>query len=418
MAEVQQILPTRARLAPQGLVASVRSSTASLKPFGPEILEMITDLSRALRKDPDLRERPAVGALAYWIRPAGLERLRSHWAALCTVNGAVRVPRGVAFHIPPTNVDTLFVYSWLISALVGNANIIRLSSAAADGGGRLLEVLNQVLARHPAIAQSTAVVTYGHEDEVTAALSAADLRVIWGGDDAVARIRSIPASPRTVDVAFPNRFSFAVLDAAATLSIDPAGLHGLIDRFINDAYWFDQLGCASPRLVIWRGEPSTSEAASGRFFDALRTRIDSDRWGASASTVMAKLVWSSVAAADGAVARVRWVDPDATVARLDSLASLPRETPGGGFFLEAHISRLDDIAHFVAPSDQTLTHFGVSRDELTLLAASGSLRGIDRMVPVGQALSFSHLWDGYDLFSAFSRLLVVDASDSVAGWAR
>jgi len=31
-------------------------------------------------------------------------------------------------------------------------------------------------------------------------------------------------------------------------------------------------------------------------------------------------------------------------------------------------------------------------------------RGIDRVVPFGQALSFASVWDGYDLLTEFTRL--------------
>jgi len=34
-------------------------------------------------------------------------------------------------------------------------------------------------------------------------------------------------------------------------------------------------------------------------------------------------------------------------------------------------------------------------------------RGIDRIVPVGQALDFSPLWDGYVLFSELTRRVTV-----------
>ncbi|MFC6804089.1 acyl-CoA reductase [Deinococcus caeni] len=38
------------------------------------------------------------------------------------------MPRGLVFHVPPANVDTIFIYSWLMSVLAGNRNVIRLSS--------------------------------------------------------------------------------------------------------------------------------------------------------------------------------------------------------------------------------------------------------------------------------------------------
>ena len=39
---------------------------------------------------------------------------------------ALARPRGLVFHLPPQNVETVFLYSWALSYLAGNANIVRL----------------------------------------------------------------------------------------------------------------------------------------------------------------------------------------------------------------------------------------------------------------------------------------------------
>ena len=43
------------------------------------------------------------------------------------------------------------------------------------------------------------------------------------------------------------------------------------------------------------------------------------------------------------------------------------------------------------------------------LARSINGRGIDRFVPIGQALAFGSVWDGLDLLHEFSKRVVVDA---------
>ena len=98
-----------------------------------------------------------------------------------------RFPRGLVFHVPPANVDTIFVYSWALSALAGNPNVVRISSRSAGAAETVLEALNEALAEaDPIIARTQRMVTYGRDDAVTSALSAAcELRVIWGGDAAV-----------------------------------------------------------------------------------------------------------------------------------------------------------------------------------------------------------------------------------------
>ena len=57
---------------------------------------------------------------------------------------ALVFPRGNVFHLPPANVDTIFVYSWAISALAGNHNVVRISSRSAGAAEVILE--DQLLA--------------------------------------------------------------------------------------------------------------------------------------------------------------------------------------------------------------------------------------------------------------------------------
>lgn len=97
------------------------------------------------------------------------------------------------------------------------------------------------------------------------------------------------------------------------------------------------------------------------------------------------------------------------LARLLDIGDVRRDGPGGGLFLEAHVSAIAEILEVLRASDQTLTHYGLTREQLRTLATSGRLQGVDRMAPVGQALRFSHVWDGLDLLRAFSRGIVIEA---------
>src|SRR5215471_12058485 len=82
----------------------------SMRPFCSEALAFCSELSRALFADRDARRFPDIQALAFWIRKIHLAQLRDEFAALQT-GGTVLVPRGLVFHIPPANVDTIFIYS-------------------------------------------------------------------------------------------------------------------------------------------------------------------------------------------------------------------------------------------------------------------------------------------------------------------
>lgn len=410
MADVQQLAPQQRHLDAEMLVAELREHQHQLTPFNDQIVAFAADLARRLRRHPAVRDHPAIGALAWWIRPASIEQLRGHWDYLCGVPDIIRTPRGVVFHLPPTNVDTMFVYSWLLSALAGNANIIRLSTTASDNTGPMLDTINAALNDHQTIADTTAIVTYGHDREITAGLSTADMRVIWGGDHTINTIRQIPLAPRATELAFPDRYSYTIIDSQAVLKHTSEGLDQLIAHFINDAYWFDQLGCASPRLIIWHGAPHLTQPASERFHTHLIKQLALRQQATATSTVIAKLVHTSATAADGTTTSINWTNNSATFAEIEHLARIPRDSPGGGLFYQTQINDVTELPVHIQPRDQTLTHHGLTRSELTQLAHSVGSRGIDRIIPIGQALNFHHNWDGYDLLQQFSRgvHLVVD----------
>jgi hypothetical protein len=86
-----------------------------------------------------------------------------------------------------------------------------------------------------------------------------------------------------------------------------------------------------------------------------------------------------------------------TLLQLEKLAGLKREHRGAGLLFHFHAQDLESLAAFIERRDQTLTHFGFTAVELRRFACLLNGRGLDRIVPVGQALTFNRFWDGYDL---------------------
>jgi hypothetical protein len=255
----------------------------------------------------------------------------------------------------------------------------------------------------------TRLIRYGHDAAVTAALSAVcDVWVLWGGDATVAQLRAVSLPVHATEVTFPDRFAFALLDAAAVAALDPAALRGLADRFVADAYWFDQMACSSPRLVVWRGAAEAASAAE-RLFPAVREAVERAGYRTPLSAVLGKLVHAASAAVDEPVRRVGRLGNEVFTLELSGLDGFGREGPGGGLFYTAVVADLAEVARFVGRRDQTVTHFGFDEAELRGLAVAANGRGIDRLVPVGRALALNRFWDGHDLMAAFTRLTHVEA---------
>ena len=57
------------------------------------------------------------------------------------------------------------------------------------------------------------------------------------------------------------------------------------------------------------------------------------------------------------------------------------------------------------PKAQTLVCGGLEPAEVAALLARAGARGVDRVVPLGQALEMDTVWDGRDLIAALSRII-------------
>lgn len=96
-----------------------------------------------------------------------------------------------------------------------------------------------------------------------------------------------------------------------------------------------------------------------------------------------------------------------TAADPSVLAALRRDSVLGGILVQVHLPEMALLAPFLDPRDQTLTDFGLSDAVLMAFLHGNRGRGIDRAVPVGEALAFSSIWDGHDLLALFTRLVPI-----------
>lgn len=407
---VRQAVPIDREVEVDQLIDGLSRLEPRLRPFDLAAIAVCRDFSRALLDDAEAAEYPDLQSLAFWMRPAEIQHLSDHHRSLRQKSTVVQ-PRGLVFHLPPSNVDTLFVYVWLLALLAGNRSIVRVSQRAQAQTSVIFRVLNRVLESQPdsRVKDTLAVIRYGHDEEITARISAhADARVIWGGDEAVQSIRSIAIPPHAIDLTFPDRFSLCAINSRAFLELGSEQRERLVEAFFGDAYWFDQQACGSPRLIVWCGEDADCAASSESFFEMLKGVVTARGYTVSTGTALEKKTYLDRATIDYPVKRVSEHDNRLAVLSLERVSDVRGPFCGGGVFFQLGVRNLIEIAEHVVRQDQTMTHFGFKAQELGAFVESVGGRGLDRIVPVGQALNFSHLWDGYDLLSALSRRVVLE----------
>jgi hypothetical protein len=389
--------------APASLDELTAPSPDRLTVGDPRVVDFLARFARKLLAPAVARRHPELGSLGFFLRPAELSRSIAH---MRRNDDALVFPRGNVFHIPPANVDTIFVYSWALSALAGNHNVVRISERSATAADTVLEALNATLAdADPIIGRTQRMITYGRDDAITGALSRwADLRVIWGGDAAVETIRRQPLRPSARDLTFPDRTSWAALSIAGWRAAEPGARRAAVTGFSNDAYWFDQAACSSPRTVFLVGDPAEAESVQREFLDLLGEVVAERGWTVDAAMAVEKRVNAYGLAATGAATALHFPGNAVTGIALSEVGAAPRRWIGAGAFPFAAVRSLDELVPVMTRQDQTFSHFGFTADELRAFALELGGRGVDRIVPFGSALTFSSIWDGYDLPHEFTRL--------------
>ncbi|SFU02772.1 Acyl-CoA reductase (LuxC) [Pseudovibrio denitrificans] len=376
--------------------------------FSDAALSFINALSRAILRNTHLRQFPELIAFGHWMRRRNILSLKEN--LFQDLRDRCLVGRGVALHIAPANVDTIFLYSVLLSLLCGNINIVRLSSRRSEQLETIVELISNLLKdeSHKEVAQRLIVLRYERSDSITGDLSKlADLRVLWGGDTTVSSIRKLPAKPHTSDVCFPDRWSLAVFNAddLVEFGIDDE----LVRHFANDSYWFGQQACSSPRLVIWRGKFENCRQASEVFWSKLSAAALHFSDDLLAVDYVNKLVAVDEMSIRGEIASSR-VNANNLLSVVDfAKDALPQleHHCGAGLFFQASVSSLKEIAPLLESKTQTVVSEGITKSEWLQFITECKPTGISRIVPVGEALNFSSIWDGMDLLREFTREITI-----------
>jgi hypothetical protein len=339
---------------------------------------------------------------AFWTRRAALSKLAAGFASRVPQNTLAR-PRGLVFHLPPQNVETVFLYSWVLSYLAGNANIVRLPQQTS---ARMRAIVDLFLERLEAAGdESQMFAHYPSQGDLGARISArSDARVVWGGDAKVALFAPLPLRNGGKSIWFGDRFSFSAIDGAALGKLDDAAIQALAKKLHNDVFVFDQMACSSPHALYVVGDAAEHYAAVRRLLDAAALAWTIDDPKARVGHAIGKMTAAFAAAANGAASTVSWRNTHLT----SIVASRPLRQDlrvGGGFLSVVFVRSLGEVAGFIREADQTITHFGFDRAEVESVAASRVGPGVSRWAPIGTALDFDFIWDGYDIPFELTRLV-------------
>lgn len=202
------------------------------QPFAEQDFAYCQALSEALLKTPQSRDFPDLIALGFWLRQANLKPLLAPYQQ----GQFIRQPLGLVFHSAPANVDSLFVYSGILSLLCGNKNVIRLSSRSGGSTAVLIEKIRALAATFPAQNARFQLVQCDYNSvELKALISTIDGRVLWGSDQAIQAQRQLTLPAHARELSFGHKFSLCLLGADTVLAADNTEFQQLVQLFYRPA---------------------------------------------------------------------------------------------------------------------------------------------------------------------------------------
>lgn len=352
-------------------------------------MKFIEALSVLFTREQKYRSIPEIYSLGFWCRRAHIEKIKTRQLEKWGEGGKNRKGKGLALHIAPSNMPTMFVYSWISSLLAGCGNIIRISQRDNEISGMLLEGIRELMERPDFlhIKENNAFVKFGHDDRLLESLSRnAAARMIWGGDNTLEHISSIPSAANCVDIGFPDKYSIAVMDADIFEALNDDELRIQAHLFYNDTYGADQNACSSPKIIFWTG----AKAGRDIWWEALAKEAENYILEPWMVTEKYRILCTGFAKHRGIGPVKIWGN------RLYVCAC---EKPGlfdakMGMFYECELGNMETLYPFLTEKIQTLV---TNIDGIDEKIRARGCPGVDRVVSIGEALDFDTVWDRKDI---------------------
>ena len=369
-------------------------------PFSPIILKFIESLSEEIKVNKNSFNYPDLISFSFFCRKANLEILKKNF-----VTSNNRIGKGLVFHITPTNIPINFAYSLIFSLLAGNNNIIRVPSKSQFQVDIIYNFLKKISKQKKFryVTNKFFLIRYEKNTQITKAISEkSDVRIIWGGDATVNNIRSVILPPKSIDISFPDRYSFCIINSDFLKKMKDIEIKKLAYNFFNDTYLVDQNACSSPHLIVWIGK---FEKKNIEIFWQELANCDKKKYKLIESSAFEKynLLLKNFLYKYNLRLNKKYLN---NLYRIE-VSSIDKDIINlrgkFGLFFEYKTKNLQDISKLISNKVQTLTYLGFKKEKILKFIIDEKLNGIDRVVPIGSALNIGLTWDGFNLINVLSR---------------
>jgi len=352
----------------------------------------------------------SIGFLPLWLRRANLEMLvaqafRGNLKAIDEFvpsgggNGRRHraQPRGILVHWVAGNVPLLGMISLIQGLLSKNANLVKVSRQNAGILPYFLEALGKVRYKRPdgaeisgtLLTDAVRAVYMDREDPAATALSTlADVRIAWGGREAVESIMNLPRRFGTEDIVFGPKTSFVVVGADMLANLGEA--RRVASFVARDTVALGQRGCNSPHTVfVERGGTVTPEVFAGLISEELGRVARPVAPDTAPQEAFQILTWRAEYDMRGHAWYSEGVSWSVFYSEKD--CGLASPCYGRTLFVRP-VDNVFDVAAFCSVNTQTA---GLATGERRLkLAEALTAKGIERCPDVGHMSLYEAPWDG------------------------
>ncbi len=383
------------------IIGNKNVENSPIKIFDENVCNFLNELSSKLLKSPIIRQYRDLSALAFWCRKANIQKIKEEFGRYND-----RLGRGLCFHIAPSNIPINSIFSYFFGLLAGNSNIVRLSSKEFPQVNYVCDLIKDIIKNYPEIEKRTIFVKYERSNEISEDFSKiADCRMIWGGDKTIKMFKGFECKPRCIDITFPDRYSICMIDGAEIQNASDEIMKRVAENFYNDTYLMDQNACSSPQLIYWLND---NQEAKENFWQHVYDYA-LEKYNLQDETCVDKYTkFCEDAIKFDNIGKTQTKTNLMYRSEIKSLENLENIRGKGGYFYEYSLTNSEELFSKITDKYQTITYFGINPEELRKELINNSVRGVDRIVPIGKAMDIGVIWDGHDLIRELSRIISLE----------
>ncbi len=397
------------------IIEQLRSNQSDLISTPVDHLITIIDSARTIWLNDELlsSEKPnGLQFLCDWLEPHRIKKLldtslqgsRSHLDSFIPKSSSTSSflsaqARGLTCHWLSGNVPILGMFSIIQSLLCKNTNLVKIARNSSSVLARMIDQLANISTstisgiplNGTTITNNIALIYFSsdHNDLSEEFSKSADVRIAWGGAEAVNSITSLPSHYNCQDLIFGPKYSLSCISSESLNS--PKSIKKILRRLSTDISVFDQYACSSPHTIfIENGGSISPHEFALKLADSLNStlqrlpRDEPDKGLVSnIRSKVAEFQFKGIALADE---RLRWA------VLFDECLSLAQPTFGRVVTVKP-VNSISDVLPLLHPGVQSigLSMQGQSRVDF---ASHAARKGVVRFPDIGLMTHFDNPWDG------------------------